>query len=248
VQSPDFDVDFLVATYERAHGVQPTHLREDFCGTGYLMSEWARRSADNTAEGYDIDPEPVEWGKARNFAGLDAPFERVHLHLEDVRAPSRRAPQVRTAPNFSWMIFKQRTELLEYFRRVHADLADGGFFAFDIYGGTEASEAMQEKRSIRAGFTYIWDQVEYLPATGDYLCRIHFHFKDGTKYLRAFEYQWRLWNLPEVVDVAREAGFARVESYWEGTDEDGTSGNGVFELDERGENCPAWVTWIVAWK
>ncbi|QDU84463.1 hypothetical protein Pla163_15730 [Planctomycetes bacterium Pla163] len=248
VQSPDADVDFLVKTYRKLRGQKPTHLREDFCGTGYLMAEWLRRNDANTAEGYDIDPDPVEWGKARNFEGIEDPFERAHFHLEDVREPSRVAPQVRTAPNFSWMIFTDRPTLLSYFKAVHADLAADGLFIFDIYGGFEAFEEMEETRRIPAGFTYVWDQVSYHPATGDYHCRIHFRFKDGTKLKSAFDYRWRLWNLPEVVDIAREAGFSAVDSYWEGTDEDGESGNGEFKKHAKGENCPAWVTYVVAQK
>jgi hypothetical protein len=248
VQSPDADVDFLVKTYRKLRGVKPTHMREDFCGTGYLMAEWLRRSDANTTEGYDIDPDPVDWGKARNFEGIENPFERAHFHLEDVREPSRVAPQVRTAPNFSWMIFTDRPTLLSYFKAVHADLAEDGLFIFDIYGGFEAFEEMEEKRRIPAGFTYVWDQVSYHPATGDYHCRIHFRFKDGTKLKSAFDYRWRLWNLPEVVDIAREAGFSAVDSYWEGTDEDGESGNGEFKKHAKGENCPAWVTYVVAQK
>jgi|GEM_PF-61983 len=248
VQSPDADVDFILKTYKRVRGEKPTHLREDFCGTGFLMAEWLRRSDANTAEGYDIDPDPVEWGKERNFEGIDAPFERAHFHLEDVREPSREKPQVRTAPNFSWMIFTDRPTLLEYFKAVREDLADDGLFVFDIYGGSEAYEEMEEKRRIPAGFTYVWDQVAYYPATGDYHCQIHFRFKDGTKLEKAFDYRWRLWGLPEVVDVAREAGFSEVHSYWEGTDEDGVSGDGVFKKHAKGENCPAWVTYVVAHK
>lgn len=246
VQSPDADVDFLMKTYRKLRGSKPTRLREDFCGTGFLMAEWLRRNDANTAEGYDIDPDPVEWGKARNFEGIEEPFERAHFHLEDVREPSREAPQVRTAPNFSWMIFTDRPTLLSYFKAVHADLAEDGLFIFDIYGGFEAFEEMEEKRRIPAGFTYIWDQVSYHPATGDYHCRIHFRFKDGTKLKTAFDYRWRLWSLPEVVDIAREAGFSAVDSYWEGTDEDGESGNGEFKKHAKGENCPAWVTYVVA--
>lgn len=248
VQSPDADVDFILKTYKRLRGEKPTHLREDFCGTGFLMAEWLRRSDANTAEGYDIDPDPVEWGKVRNFEGIESPFERAHFHLEDVREPSREKPQVRTAPNFSWMIFTDRPTLLSYFKAVREDLADDGLFVFDIYGGSEAYEEMEEKRRIPAGFTYVWDQVAYHPATGDYHCQIHFRFKDGTKLERAFDYKWRLWGLPEVVDIAREAGFSEVHSYWEGTDEDGVSGDGVFKKHAKGENCPAWVTYVVAHK
>ena len=65
---------------------------------------------------------------------------------------------------------------------------------------------------------------------------------------RAFSYDWRLWTLPEVKDALVEAGFAHVDTYWEGDDESGTSGNGIFRKSARGENCAAWVTYLVAYR
>jgi hypothetical protein len=62
----------------------------------------------------------------------------------------------------------------------------------------------------------------------------------------AFRYEWRLWNLTETLDVLADAGFSHLQTYWEGTDADGVSGNGVFRPSRLGENCEAWVTYIVA--
>ena len=118
----------------------------------------------------------------------------------------------------------------------------------DIYGGPESMEEMEEVRDIEEGFTYVWDQDRYHPATGDYRAFIHFRFKDGTELKRAFSYDWRLWNLLEIKDILLEVGFDKVDSYWEGTDEDGESGNGVFKRSKKGENCEAWVTYLVAVK
>jgi len=64
---------------------------------------------------------------------------------------------------------------------------------------------------------------------------------DGTRLERAFTYDWRLWTLTEIVDCLREAGFANVESYWEGTADDGESGDGNFRKKRRGENCLSWM-------
>jgi hypothetical protein len=107
-------------------------------------------------------------------------------------------------------------------------------------------EEEEEEREIEAGFTYVWDQRRYVPATGDYEAHIHFRFSDGSQIRRAFSYDWRLWTLPEVKDVLHDAGFAHVETYWEGTDAAGEGGNGIFRRSRRGENCPAWVTYFVA--
>lgn len=246
VQSPETDAAFLARVFKQLRGRQARHMREDFCGTGYLMAAWLARHRDNTAEGFDIDPDPVAWGLAHNFEGLEGAAERASIHLKDVREPSHTRPDVRTAPNFSWMIFTERAVMLDYFRSVHADLVEDGLFVLDIYGGPEAFEEMEEVRKVEGGFTYVWDQKAYDPATGAYHCRIHFRFKDGSELRNVFDYKWRLWTLPEVVDLLREAGFSQVDSWWEGTDTDGVSGNGIFKRSAKGENCPAWVTYIVA--
>jgi hypothetical protein len=246
VQSPETDAAFLARVFKQLRGRQARHMREDFCGTGYLMAAWLKRHRDNTTEGFDIDPDPVAWGLANNFEDLEDAAERAAIHLKDVREPSHRQPDVRTAPNFSWMIFTERSVMLDYFRSAYQDLVEDGLFILDIYGGPEAFEEMEEVRKVEGGFTYVWDQKSYEPASGAYHCRIHFRFKDGTELRNVFDYKWRLWTLPEVVDILREAGFSQVDTWWEGTDEDGVSGNGVFKRSAKGENCPAWVTYIVA--
>lgn len=248
VQSPEEDCSFLARLYRRLRGKDARHFREDFCGTALNSSEWIRRNPLNTAEGFDIDPEPIAWGIEHNFARLGEDARRCTLHLKDVREPSAKRPDVRAATNFSYWIFHERRDLLSYFRAAYEDLKKDGIYVLDIYGGPDAMQELEEKRRIEEGFTYVWDQVHYHPATGDYKAYIHFRFKDGTELKRAFRYDWRMWTLPEVKDVLRDAGFRTVETYWEGTAEDGESGNGVFSKSKKGENCAAWVTYIVAEK
>jgi SAM-dependent methyltransferase len=247
VQSPVEDVGFLTRVYRGLRGKDPLHLREDFCGTALLCAAWVRGRAPRTAEGFDISRETMDWGRAHNFPVLGERVQRIRLHARDVRAPSARRPDVRCAQNFSYFVFKRRRELLEYFTSARRDLAPGGIFVLDIYGGPEAMEEEVEEREIEAGFTYLWDQRRYVPATGEYEAHIHFRFPDGSEMRRAFSYDWRLWTLPEVKDVLHDAGFRSVDSYWEGTDAGGEEGNGVFRRSERGENCPAWVTYLVAY-
>jgi hypothetical protein len=248
VQSPEADVEFLTKTFKRLTGRAARHVREDFCGTGYFLSEWLRANKDNTGEGFDIDPDPVGWGLQHNFEGIDDAADRCSLHLKDVREPSVKKPDIRFAPNFSWMIFTERQQMVEYFRGAQQDLAKDGIMVLDIYGGHESTEEMVDERKIDGKFTYVWDQVSYHPASGAYHCRIHFKFKDGSKLKNVYDYKWRLWTLPELVDILREAGFSQVDSYWEGTDENGVDGDGVFKKSKKGENCPAWVSYVVASK
>lgn len=248
VQSPVEDVDFLARVYRSLRGADALHLREDFCGTALLCTAWVRGRNQRTAEGFDISRATLRWGRAYNFPSLGERAQRIRLHARDVRAPSAQRPDLRCAQNFSYFVFKRRSELLDYFARARRDLAPRGIFVLDIYGGPDAMEEEEEEREIEAGFTYVWDQRRYVPATGDYEAHIHFRFRDGSQLRRAFSYDWRLWTLPEVKDVLHDAGFRNVDSYWEGTDAAGEGGNGIFRRSQRGENCPAWVTYLVAYQ
>jgi hypothetical protein len=251
VQSPETDVDFLTQTYETLVGRPPRHLREDFCGTALICCEWVTRGEDRTAEGYDLDPEPIEWGKQHNWGKVHkkGAEDRIRIFEEDARAPGRQAPDVRIAQNFSYWIFHERAELLEYFRIARESLAEDGIFVIDLYGGTEGTVAVEEERKIEGGFTYVWDQDEYFPGTAEFFCKIHFRFRDGSELRDAFEYAWRKWGMAELKDLLREAGFSDVQSYFEGDDEDDPEeGNGVFEPDPRGENCESWIAYLVSRK
>ncbi len=247
VQSPEQDVPFLVRVYKSIRGRQPLHFREDFAGTGLLSSVWIQQSKQHTAEGFDIDPDPVEWGRVHHFEELGEDAARYKVHLADVREPSDRRPDVRAAQNFSYCIFHEREEMLEYLKAAYDDLADDGVFVMDLHGGPEATEEMEEVRECE-GFDYVWDQDQFWPGTGEYVCYIHFRFKDGSEMKRAFTYKWRMWYLTELKDLLKEAGFERVWSYFEGTDKNGVDGNGIFRKGVRGENCESWLAYLAAAK
>ena len=242
VQSPEPDLALIRRVFRAERGREPRHLREDFCGTALISAEWVRGHRENTAEGFDLDPEPIAWGLAHNCEGLDA--ERLVLHLKDVRASGLRPPDVRIAFNFSYWVFHERATLVEYFRAARESLAPDGLFLLDLYGGSDATVELEERRRC-GGFTYVWDQHRYWPGTGEYTCFIRFEFPDGTS-LRAFRYDWRFWHLGELRDALREAGFSRVDNYFEGAGEKG-DGDGVFRRGLRGENCAAWIAYLAAW-
>jgi hypothetical protein len=248
VQSADVDIAFLRRVYKKEHGKPATHFREDFSGTGLLTSEWIKKGKQFTAEAFDNDPEPIEWGKKRHFAALGAAADRATLHLGDVRDPSDKKPDVRCAQNFSYNCFKTRAEMLHYFRCVYEDLSDGGLFALDAYGGSESIEHREDETEIEEGFNYVWDQHWFSPVTHEAKLYIHFRFQDGTEKTRAFSYDWRIWTIPELNDILQEVGFSRVDVYWEGTADDGETGNGIYRKTRFGSNDPAWVTYIVAVK
>ena len=117
----------------------------------------------------------------------------------------------------------------------------------DAFGGYETYREMEEETE-HDDFTYVWDQSRYHPVTGDILCYIHFTFPDGSKINRAFAYDWRLWTLPELQELLTQAGFARTQVYWEGTDRKSGEGNGVYTPTKSGEADAAWICYLSAEK
>ncbi|MBL8857181.1 MAG: class I SAM-dependent methyltransferase [Planctomycetes bacterium] len=251
VQSPEADLEFLVKAYKKITGRVATHFREDFCGTALLACEWVKQGAKYSAEGFDLDAKTLAWGWKNNVTPLEAASDRIVLHEADVREKGDKPAHIRVAQNFSYCVFKTRAELLDYFKRVRSELAPGGMFAIDIYGGNEGTEKLEEERKIEEGFTYVWDQYEYLPGNGHYTCYIHFRFKDGSEMKRAFAYDWRFWTMPELKDVLSDAGFSEIQSWFEQSDDDEGEGNGIYKRDDAGRSsrdCAGWVAYILALK
>lgn len=259
VQNVESEIDFVDAEYERLRGRTAVRLREDFCGTGLTSCEWVRRRPTNLAFGLDIDQPTIDWGLAHNLAGLDPKEQgRIRLINRNVLTPADAVNMdCVLAMNFSYWLFKTRDDLKAYFKAVRASLADDGVFFLDHYGGSETMTEMVEKRAIEGkkgrSFTYEWDQAQFNPITGEMICRIHFRFPDKTRMKNAFEYQWRLWSLPEIRELLTEAGFSKVTIYWEGDELDKKGeptgeGNGEFLPAEVGTADPAYISYITAQK
>jgi SAM-dependent methyltransferase len=245
VQDPTADIEFLEGIFEERFGRPPRHVREDFCGTALMSAEWVTRHGQNRVWGVDLDPDPLESGRRRHLAKLDDDQRaRVELIQADVRDSGAPQVDVVLAMNFSYCIFASRDELRDYFARAREGLKDEGLLILDIYGGPDAQRAMRDKHSHKK-HTYVWHQKSYDPITARSVCHIHFRFPDGSKMNKAFTYDWRLWTIPELVDLLREAGFARSDVYWEGPGEDGT-GDGVFLRKTSVENEDAWIAYVVA--
>lgn len=246
VQNPGAEIDFMDKVFAAEFGREPSFLREDFCGTAYLSSEWVAHRDGNAALGVDLDGPTLDYGRDHHLKALGDRAERVTLVEADVRDVCSPAADVLAATNFSWWGFHTRTELLGYLENCRRSLRDEGMLMLDIYGGPEAQVPQFEERECE-GFTYVWDQDVFNPITHAYQCKIHFQFPDGSEIQNAFEYDWRLWSIPEVRDLLLDAGFRKVEVYWEGADEDGEP-DGVFEVSELGDTSPAWVAYVVAFR
>ena len=244
VQNPEAEVEFVERVFSESFGRPARFLREDFCGTANLGCRWVEAHPENTMLGVDIDGPTLDWGRRHNLSRLNGAESRVTLVQDDVRNVVSPRADVLAATNFSWWCFHTRAELLGYLRNCHASLKDQGMLMLDIYGGPEAQVPQFEERDCD-GFTYIWDQDVFNPITHEYRCKIHFRFDDGSELQNAFEYHWRLWSIPETVDILKEAGFDKVEVYWEGADSEGEP-DGDFQVNTEGDTAPAWVAYIVA--
>jgi SAM-dependent methyltransferase len=248
VQTPEHEIALVERAYSRLRGRRPRSLREDFCGTALVACEWVRRRPGNTAVGVDIDGTALEQARRRHLARLsDEQRGRVKLLRRDVRRPGPEGSGVDVvlALNFSYWVFHTRPRLRGYFASVRRSLGPGGVFILDHFGGWAATREQQERTRFHR-FTYVWDQHRFNPLTHRMRCFIHFEFRDGSALRRAFEYDWRVWTLPETIELLREAGFARVGVLWEGTDRHGR-GNGVFRpASDHPEACESFVAYLVA--
>jgi SAM-dependent methyltransferase len=246
VQVPEADVRFLRRIFRQHFGRDPRSLREDFCGTAALCGHWVQAHPGNLAFGVDLDPEPLAWARAHGLAALpEAARRRVQLVQGDVRSVSHAPVDVTVAFNFSHFLFKQRADLLRYFRKARATLAPEGLFVIDVFGGWE-SHRTQEETVDHGDFTYCWEQARYDPIAMEILCHIHFDFPDGSRLRRAFSYDWRLWSVRELRELLEQAGFAKTEVFWEGTDTRTWEGNGSFRRCERALDDPAFIAYVAA--
>ena len=248
VQEPEFEVEFFHKVYRKRFGRAPVTLREDFCGTAAVCCDWVKSKKDRVAVGIDLDLEPLQWCREHFLPKLkDHQLERLTLVEQDVRTTGEQKFDILAAQNFSFFLFETRDTLREYFEYALGNLADEGLLFADMFGGSECYlEDRSEKRK-KDGFTYIWEQKRFDPITHHADFAIHFKFPDGTKWKNAFTYSWRLWSVPEVLELLLEAGFSRADVYWEGADEDG-EGDGNFKIRKHVPADPAWIAYIVAQK
>jgi len=245
VQDVEVEVELLTKTFESIRGRKPLSIREDFCGTANLCREWIQSDNRRSAIGVDIEPSVLNWGKINHMSKLSVEEKtRLELIEGDVLTTATGKVDINVAMNFSYWLFKTRSDLRYYFEQVREHVKDDGLFILDCFGGSEAFEELKEKTKHK-GFTYIWHQAKYNPVNADYTCHIHFKFPDGSKMKKAFTYEWRLWTLPEIQELLIEAGFSKVDVYWEDEDKKG-NGLGTYQATKIGQADAGWVSYLVA--
>ncbi len=244
VQNSEFEVEFMAENYEKIRGRKPQILREDFCGTGMVCCDWVKEGSDRKAIGIDLDGEAIQYGKEKHLSKLNPEQQdRVLYVKDDVLNSGEHKADIVAAFNFSYMIFKKREKMVDYFKTVRNSLRDGGIFYIDLLGGPDCQTLVEEETEYD-DFSYFWDCDKFNPITNEALFHIHFDYK-GQKHQKVFTYDWRLWSVPELREIMEEAGFSKSMVYWEGDDDDG-GGDGNFAPTEETENCESWIVYIAA--
>lgn len=251
VQCAEAEIDFVDATFKKLRKHKAKTLREDFCGTANVCCEWVKRGHHRQAIGIDLDPQVLDWGKKNNLPRLSRKQrERITLLQENVLSVKTEKPEIISAMNFSYWLIQDRADLKKYFKSVRSALKHDGVFFLDAYGGYDSHKEILEEREIDDGgdgFTYIWEQASFDPITHRMVCHIHFAFPDGSEMRNAFNYEWRLWTLPEVRDLLLECGFKRVTVYWQGWDKHGEP-DGDFKPAQTAEADAGWICYLTAEK
>lgn len=222
VQNPALCAAFLRALHAR----NPRRLLEDFCAGAALARRWLSDDAAATAIARDIDPAMLE--RAARFAALggtggDGVSGRLTLLRADLAQPSLLDQSIARADvvfvgNFSIGEFHSRAALVRYLRDAHANLAPGGVFVCDTYGGSAAYRVGGVTRThagptVSTRYHCTWEQREVDPLKRRVRNVLHFRVEEAGEIVgefpEAFTYDWRLWTVPELREAMLDAGFVR---------------------------------------
>lgn len=253
VQTPEEHVKIYGNMFRELRKAEPLTLREDFCGTFLISCAWAKSNPKRKAMGMDLDPEPVEYGKKNGLMKIKPEQrKRVNIVLQDVCKPTKQKFDIIGAANFSFNIFKTRTQLKKYFKAARASLNKNGIFNLELAGGPGFIQKAREQNSYRVKeiggkYTYYWDQQTFDPITNHGLYAIHFKTPQGVMHKNCFVYDWRVWSITELRELMLECGFKDVAVYWETSDKNG-DGTGEFALTKNGDNAFSWIAFVVGIK
>ncbi len=241
VQNPVVEIGLLERAL-RGAGLPAKRLREDFSGTALMSARWVAAGPERTAVAVDIDPAVHDWARAHHVPALGAASRRLRLVHADVRRGPTGPFDAVVALNFSYQIFRTRPPLKDYLSGARRALAPGGVLMLDVFGGWLAQRGLEERRRLGRHLTYVWDQGALDPITQRIRCSISFELPSGRR-MRAFDYDWRLWTLPELTDLLEEVGFADVAVLW---DVEPPGVEPRYLRRRRAANQSAWLAYLVA--
>jgi len=255
VQDVDGDLDLFASIYRRLRRRPARRLREDFCGTAALACAWAARGGRHRAWGVDLHGTTLAWARRRRLPYLGAAAARVTLVHADVRRVTQPPVDLILALNFSYWVFQRRAELSVYLRTARRSLRRGGLLILDAFGGTDALQAVFERRRVPASrgpdgarvpsFVYVWEQADFDPVSYRLRSHIHFRLRDGREVRRAFSYDWRVWTLPEIRELLAEAGFREARVYLQDWDDRNHEPLATYSYRRRFKNQLSWLAYVV---
>jgi hypothetical protein len=232
-----------------AHGRSPHLLGEDFSGSGPLSRAWASLGPRFHSVAVDQDAEPLA-----RLRGC----ERVSTEHRDVLR-SRSRVDILACTNFPIGYWHTRESLLRYLRHARSRLNSQGMLVCDLYGGSNALSPGSYTRSLRGPhgerIEYTWEQRSADPLSHRVRNAIHFRVREKgeSRTLRdAFEYDWRLWSIPELSDAIRDAGFRGIDVYHtlgDAIEVSNRSSAGKLKpraMSENDELPDPWVVYVVA--
>ena len=244
VQNPKEEIKFFKKTYKSFFKKTPRIFREDFCGTFYIGYHWVKDHPQNKAIVVDKDKQPIEYGKKYHLSKLNSSQKsRLQIFNKNVLDKSLPKAEIISVNNFSYFIFNERSMMLKYFKNIKKALMNKGLFIIDVVGGPDC-EALSEEKVEHKNFNYYWDQDSFDPVNNSAHFYIHFKRKGEKKQKKAFSYDWRMWSIPELKDVLRDAGFSKIHVYWEQSNKKG-EGTGFFKKSLKGDICDTWIAYLV---
>lgn len=242
VQHPLAEIAFIERCWAHHHpdGTEPLLLREDFAGTCAVAAAWCASDPERQAMAIELDRPTAEWAAAR----FDDPD--LHILADDVLAADGPAVDVTVALNFSVLIYHDRPALTAYLEHARRCLNPGGLLVMDLFGGAEMDKPVVQGRRVEPDeggiepFDYRWEQGGVDASTRRIECRIHFELAGGHRLDDAFIYDWLLWRPGELIEVAREAGFADAGLWWSDPDV-----SGRYEPIAGEPTAAEWVAYVV---
>jgi hypothetical protein len=269
VQDPETHAIVLRMMYERLRrGRQPLVLREDFAGTSAESVAWVMLQQGGRAIAVDRDGPTLDWARCRAFrllGPLASGITFVRGDVRDVGPPEVPQADILSALNYSILYQRHPEDLLSYLRHALDGLAPEGILVLNFFGGAAGVQPGTTRRRVTPNprlstespipaFDYLWEVRSYSRISQQLDCRIHFAVKDpsapeGIREVRdAFQYDWRLWSVQELVGACTQAGFSDVQ-VWRHTYDSSQGPVGVFLRRVEPESLPAlekWSAYIVA--
>jgi SAM-dependent methyltransferase len=269
VQDPETHAEVLRIIYEGLRrGRQPVILREDFAGTSADSVAWVALKKGRRAIAIDLDEPTLEWAQRRAIRLLGERASAITFVRGDVRLtgpPDVPHADILAVLNFSIFYLHDPEDILSYLRHAAAILAPDGILVLNLFGG-EANfrpgttrhrvtpvPRLPGEASIPA-FEYLWEVRSHDRESKRLDARIHFSIPGLMAPSRreeirdAFQYEYRLWSVEELVRTCGDAGFSDVQ-VWRHTFDPADGEEGVYLGPIEPESLrelESWTAYVVA--